>query len=179
MRYPEKIENEISAKRKAQRLLFDSMLRRLRTDIMGLPDRRTGKNLTYSMEDIGLSAFSVFFTQSPSFLSFQKTMLMNTGKNNADTIFGIEKIPCDNHIRSILDEVCPSNLYSMFPYIVNAMDEAEYPDSFRIINDNILIALDGTQYFSSDKIHCDNCSVKNHSTVISSSLFRQYKSLTT
>ncbi|MCP4648893.1 MAG: ISNCY family transposase [PVC group bacterium] len=138
------------------------MLRQLRAEIMGLPDRRTGKNLTYSMEDIGPGAFSVFFTQSPSFLSFQKTMQMNTGKNNADTIFGIEKIPCDNHIRSILDEVCPSDLYSMFPYIVNAMDEAEYPDSFRIINDNILIALDGTQYFSSDKIHCDNCSVKNH-----------------
>ena len=162
MRYPEKIENEILAKRKAQGLLFDSMLRQLRAEIMGLPDKRTGKNLTYSMEDIGLGAFSVFFTQSPSFLSFQKTMQMTKGKNNADTIFGIGKIPCDNHIRVILDEVCPSNLYSMFPYIVNGMDEAQYLDTFRVINDNILIALDGTQYFSSNKIHCDNCSVKNH-----------------
>lgn len=162
MRYPEKIENEILAKRKAQELLFDSMLRQLRTTITGLPDKRTGKNLTYSIEDIGLSAFSVFFTQTPSFLSFQKTMLTVKGKNNAQTIFGIDKIPCDNHIRAILDEVCPSYLYSMFPYIVNAMDEAEYLDAFRVMNDNILIALDGTQYFSSDKIHCDNCSVKNH-----------------
>ncbi len=42
------------------------------------------------------------------------------------------------------------------------MDEAEYLAAFRVMNDNILIASDGTQYFSSDKIHCDNCSVKNH-----------------
>ena len=134
----------------------------IKPEISGLPDKRTGKNLTYSMEDIGLGAFSVFFTQSPSFLSFQTSMQISKGKNNARTIFGIDKIPCDNHIRTILDEVCPSDLYSMFPYIVNAMDETEYPEAFRVMNDNILIALDGTQYFSSKKIHCDNCSVKNH-----------------
>jgi hypothetical protein len=162
MRYPEKIENEISARRKSQGLLFDDMIRQLRSTISGQSDKRTGKNLTYSMEDIGLGAFSVFFTQSPSFLSFQKSMQISKGENNARTIFGIDKIPCDNHIRAVLDEVSPSELYSMFPYIVNAMDEAEYPDAFRIMNDNILIALDGTQYFSSDKIHCDNCNVKNH-----------------
>jgi hypothetical protein len=44
----------------------------LRRTLGGLPDRRTGENARYSMEDIGLSAFSVFFTQSPSFLSTQK-----------------------------------------------------------------------------------------------------------
>ena len=34
-----------------------------------LPDRRTGKNLSYTMADFALSAFAVFFTQSPSFLA--------------------------------------------------------------------------------------------------------------
>jgi len=89
-------------------------------------------------------------------------MQISKGKNNARTIFGIDKIPCDNHIRTILDEVSPSDLYSMFPYIVNAMDKTEYLEAFRVMNDNILIALDGTQYFSSKKIDCDNCSVRNH-----------------
>ncbi len=70
MRYPEKVEKEILT----QRLLFDSMIRQLRAEIICLPAKRTRKNLTYSMEDIGLGAFSVFFTQSPSFLSFQKSM---------------------------------------------------------------------------------------------------------
>ncbi|GAJ18588.1 unnamed protein product, partial [marine sediment metagenome] len=43
---------------------------------------RTGNNTTYSIEDIALSAFSVFFTQSPSFLAYQTSMQQNKGNNN-------------------------------------------------------------------------------------------------
>ncbi len=50
----------------------------------------------------------------------------------------------------------------MFPYIIDTLDESQDLDDFRVMTDNILVALDGTQYFSSDKIHCDNCSVKNY-----------------
>jgi hypothetical protein len=35
------------------------------------------------MSDAALSAFSVFFMQSPSFLDDQKTMEKERGKNNA------------------------------------------------------------------------------------------------
>jgi hypothetical protein len=44
---------------------WDELVGSLRQTLGGLPDRRTGDNTHYSMEDIGLSAFSVFFTQSP------------------------------------------------------------------------------------------------------------------
>jgi hypothetical protein len=36
----------------------------------------------YAMSDAALSAFSVFFMQSPSFLDDQKTMEKERGKNN-------------------------------------------------------------------------------------------------
>jgi len=32
-----------------------------------LPDHRTGRNTTYTLKDAILSAFAVFFMQSPSF----------------------------------------------------------------------------------------------------------------
>ena len=38
------------------------------------PDKRKGKNKQYETRDAGLSAFGVFFTQSPSFLAYQRTM---------------------------------------------------------------------------------------------------------
>ena len=39
------------------------------------PDERNpGNNRKYSVSDSACSAFSVFFTQSPSFLSFQRTL---------------------------------------------------------------------------------------------------------
>ncbi|PZN72095.1 MAG: ISNCY family transposase, partial [Candidatus Methylumidiphilus alinenensis] len=37
-------------------------------------DPRTGKNKSYTLVDAGLSAFSVFFMQCPSFLEYQRTL---------------------------------------------------------------------------------------------------------
>jgi hypothetical protein len=40
----------------------------------------------YAMPDAALSAFSVFFMQSPSFLDYQNTMEKEHGKNNAQSL---------------------------------------------------------------------------------------------
>ncbi len=77
---------------------FDSLVKELRHVISNFPDKRTGKNLHYNISDIALSAFSLFFTQNPSFLQFQRDMEKNNGKNNAQSLFQIDKIPSDNHI---------------------------------------------------------------------------------
>jgi len=91
-------------------LTFSDVVKQLRTTFETFSDRRTGKNTNYTMTDAGLSAFSVFFMQSPSFLDFQRTMQDTQGKNNAQTLFGVFKIPTDNHIRSLLDaaQACDS-----------------------------------------------------------------------
>ena len=61
-------------------LTFSDVVNQLRTTFESLPDARTGKNIRYTMTDAGLSAFSVFFMQSPSFLDFQRTMQETQGK---------------------------------------------------------------------------------------------------
>ncbi len=48
---------------------FGRLVETLRSVFESCPDERTG-NITYSMADAGLGAFSVFFTQTPSFLMF-------------------------------------------------------------------------------------------------------------
>jgi hypothetical protein len=127
-----------------------------------LPDKRTGQNTIYRMEDVALGAFSVFFTQSPSFLAHQTAMAETKSKNNAQTLFGIQNIPTDNHIRDLLDAVPPQRVFPMFERIIAALDELGHLQAFHAVNDQLLIALDGTQYHSSNTIHCDNCTVKNH-----------------
>ncbi len=44
----------------------------------------------------------------------------------------------------------------------NGLNNAGHLDIFRSYNGNLLIALDGTQYFSSKSIHCENCNQKHH-----------------
>jgi hypothetical protein len=144
-------------------LAFDDLIEEFHRVLEGLPDYRTGQNTTYSIKDAALGAFSVFFTQSPSFLAHQETMKRTKGRSNAESIFGIEKVPCDNQIRQLLDPIAPSYLFPMFELTFNDLEATGQLDAFRTFDDNLLFAFDGTQYFSSKEIHCQNCSHKTAS----------------
>jgi hypothetical protein len=76
-----------------------------------LPDRRTGQNTRSSVEDIVSSAFSFFFTQASSFLSFQSSLQQAKGQNNAQSLFQVGHIPSDHPIRQTLDPVAPQTLF--------------------------------------------------------------------
>jgi hypothetical protein len=162
MRTPEQDEHRILLERKLSEFTFDNMVRFFRQTISAFPDPRTGTNNTYSIEDAALGAFSVFFTQSPSFLAFQSAMQQTKGKNNAQSLFDLTQIPCPNHIKSLMDEVHPSYVTPVFKYLFDGLEKSGHLDGFRSYKNNLLVAFDGTQYFDSNTIHCDNCSRKHH-----------------
>ncbi len=143
---------------------FDHLIQRLRIVAAGLPDRRTGDNTIFSMADITMAAFSVFFTQCPSFLSYQQAMEQSRGRNNARSLFQIQRIPSDNHIRQTLDPVEPSHLFGLFDDLHQAFDKTGVLEAMRAVGGTRLIALDATWYFSSSSrnIHCPNCSQIEH-----------------
>lgn len=135
------------------------LISQVRYAAMSFPDHRTGNNTRYSMEDVVLSAFSVFFTQSPSFLSFQRAMQEQTGRNNADRLFTVSSLPDDHRIRTLLDGVPPDRLFPIFAFCFARVVAQGTIESFRS-ELGYLIALDGTGYFSSDTIHCKACLTK-------------------
>ena len=139
---------------------FDTLVDSFRQRLESLPDKRTGKNTRYGMEDAALSAFSVFFTQTPSFLEFQRTMEKNKGKSNAQKLFGVHQIPSDNHIRDLLDPLKPALINPVFEQAFQMIASGGQLNGFRGIEDNLLIAMDGTEYFSSNRIHCPHCSTR-------------------
>ncbi len=143
-------------------LSFEKMVESLRKAVQTFPDKRTGNNLTYSLDDVALGAFSVFFTQCPSFLVHQKAMEDAKGKSNAQTIFQIKQIPTDNHTRDLLDPVSWELAFPVFDYIFQGINKSGYLNNFRVFNGDLLIHFDGVQYFSSNKIHCEQCSTKKH-----------------
>jgi len=123
-----------------------------------LPDARKGRNIVYAMRDGGLGAFAVFFLQSPSFLAQQQLMQTRRGFSNARTLFGIERIPTDNQIRAQLDPVPPTALGPVFEQALEYAGERGVVESFRTKEGHLLSVLDGTQFFRSTKIHCEQCS---------------------
>lgn len=89
-------------------------------------------------------------------------MQQRYGINNARTLFGMEDIPTDTHIRDTLDSVTPDVLDPVFHDCLHALETSGHLDTFRtgIGENDLLIALDGTWYFSSTNVHCTQCSTK-------------------
>ena len=108
-----------------------------------------------------MAAFSVFFMQSPSFLAHQRQFEEGHGHSNCTSLFGISKIPGDNHIRDILAPASPVLLHPVFAEAVDQIRRIDGGlDVFRRLDGRVLIALDGTEYQCSRKIHCQQCSTR-------------------
>ena len=138
---------------------FDSMLAHLNDAISGLNDPRKASNAsTYSFKDIVLGAFGCFFMQSASFLDYQRHLDSRNGRNNAQSLFGLRQIPSVEHIRNILDQIAAEGLFEVFVQIYQALHQQGYLRGFETLNRSLLAALDGTDYYSSQKISCPCCS---------------------
>ena len=116
--------------------------------------------MRYTMADIGLSAFSLFFMQSPSFLAHQRRLEEGQGRSNCQTLFGLDKIPSDNHVRALLDPASPDHFHPVFAEVVAELEGSGGLEAFRQLGDHVLIALDGTEYHVSGKVRCQHCSTR-------------------
>jgi hypothetical protein len=143
-------------------VVLDQLLSDLKDACSAFPDKRKGEG-GYAMEDIGLSAFSLFFMQSESFLSYQRSLEEGQKTSNCQTLFGMTGIPTDNHIRSMLDPVHPSHLQGVFDSAVAALRDNGGMKAFQRLGERTLIALDGTEYFCSQKLGCPNCQTRKRS----------------
>ena len=127
-----------------------------------LPDKRKGSNTTYEIRETVIAAFSVFFTQCPSFLEHQNLMKKKRGKDNAFSLFGLKKIPSDNQIRTLLDPIPATTVFETFKTVWEWLRENKILNHFKYLDEEILLAIDGTEYYSSKKINCPHCNCRHH-----------------
>jgi hypothetical protein len=137
--------------------ILESLLDGLRCVCSGFSDARRRPDVDYSMADIGLSAFSLFFMQSESFLSHQRRLEQGYGTSNCQTLFGMKKIPTDNYIRLMLDPVSPETLQPCFDQVIEQLRQRDGLKAFQRLAGRTLVALDGTEYFCSQKLSCPQC----------------------
>ncbi len=75
----------------------------------------------------------------------------------------MKAIPTDNHIRAMLDPVEPSHLQPAFDGVLSALRQHGGLAPFQRLGSRVLIALDGTEYFCSQKLGCPQCLTRKRS----------------
>ena len=143
-------------------LTVDAFIQRLKTK--RLTDRRTGRNGQYEVNDAAQAAFAIFFMQSGSFLAGQRHLRQAKGKSNAETVFKMERIPTDTHIRNLLDPVSPTEVEDEFRYLLAEVESSGELNRWRVLDGRLAFSLDGVYYFSSQKISCRQCQSQQLST---------------
>jgi hypothetical protein len=101
-----------------------------------------------------LGACGSFFTPASSFVEYQRRLQHTQGHHNAQTLFDVEPIPCDNPGRKRLDPIAPSYLDAVFLEGFAGIETYRMLAHFRVLGDQLLVALDGTNSFSSTAMHC-------------------------
>jgi hypothetical protein len=144
-------------------LIFSVFLGFLQEGIEKIKDPRGKSNATkFKIDDAMLSAFSMFFMQSQSFLEYQRQLQSRSGKDNVQSIFGVAGIPSDQQIRNILDLISANSLSIVFERIYQFLQMGKHLKRYERLGRNLLVCLDGTEYHSSSKIFCECCSTRNH-----------------
>ncbi len=84
-------------------------------------------------------------------MEHQRQMHSRHGRNNAQSLFGLEQIPTHPQIRNILDQTAAKSLFKVFRCVYQALQRSGYLKPYQWLGGHLLVALDGSQYFSSLK----------------------------
>lgn len=102
------------------------------------------------------------YFQEPSLLQFQKRLKEDKGKNNLETILGLSETPEDTQFRAHLDEADREMFRPIFKTFTQRLQRGKHLEQFRLWDESYLIPIDGTEYFSSNTVHCSACLRKEH-----------------
>lgn len=100
----------------------------------------------------------------PSLLKFEESLLSQETvvRHNLEKLYGIKQVPSDTYLREELDEVSPNNISPAFKMLFAQLQRAKKLEGFTYLDGHYLMSVDGTGFFSSKKISCVNCCIKNH-----------------
>lgn len=137
-----------------QQLSADALYRLVRSVFRQVPDQRS-EMAEIPLHDALMAGFAVFALKAPSLLAFDKQRCSD--EVNLKSLFGLQHVPCDTQMRTILDDIDPQQLRPAFTDVFRQLQRGNALEPFVFFQSHYLLALDGTSYFSSEQVHCSSC----------------------
>ena len=132
----------------------DALLATMRSGFEKVKDNRPGK-VQHTLADTLMAGFAMFSLKDPSLLAFDERRFDEP--HNLKTIYGMSTIPADTSMREILDQVDPETIRPLFKDAFRPLQRGKMLEKMVFMEDAYLLNLDGTGYFSSNKLYSDAC----------------------
>lgn len=148
-------------------LCLDSMIKTICDCFSKIPDQRSNQRSDkITLLDTLLSAFAMMHLKYSSLLEFDRERNTEELDHNLKYMYRVQgKVPCDTHMRTILDPVIPAAFRAPFKELFSEVQRGGALKSFRFQNhqlkDYYLLAIDGTGLYYSGSCRCQECCIKN------------------
>ena len=137
------------------------IIRTLRQTFSRVSDKRRAGSVEHTLTDTLCAALALFQFKFPSLLQFDHARQVNDARfANLRRLYSLNTVASDTQMRSILDEVAPSELRSSFRALHTSAQRGKVLEDFTVLGGRHLLAIDGTGLFSSTKISCPQCGIK-------------------
>ena len=140
-------------------LSFNALRKSLSEHFRRIDDARQSAKVDYSLHDCLMSGFAMMFFQDPSVLTFQQRLQDGIHKNNLTSLFNVGKIPKDTQMRQVLDDIAALRLEGIFSDFLHRLQRGKHLVNYQFLDGSYLVSIDGSEYFSSENIHCPHCLV--------------------
>jgi hypothetical protein len=145
-----------SQRRERRHLHVDALIQRVRHRFEKLPEQR--RCPAFSLADTLMAGLALFSLKDPSLLAFCRRPV----DHNLRSVFGLQAIPSDTQLRTILDDIDPTSLRPVFRDVFRQLQRGKVLEQDVFLQGCYLIALDGVEYFCSTKVHCRHCLTRKH-----------------
>src|ERR1700687_401072 len=145
-----------SERHQRRHLHLDALLQRTRQCFAQIPDPRRCPD--FSLTDTLMAGLALFALKDPSLLAFCRRPV----DHNLRSVFGLQAIPSDTQMRTILDDVAPDQLRPLFLDVFRQLQRGKVLEDYVFLEGSYLVALDGVEYFRSQKVHCEHCLTRQH-----------------
>jgi len=123
------------------------------------PLNRNGK---ISMLDCLMSCFAIFSLKYSSLLQYEIEKKEFKTSENFKRLYLVKNPPSDTYMRERLDTLDPKEIKGAFKKIFSLIQRGKDLESYQYLDGHYILSIDGTGHYSSEKVNCKNCCIKNH-----------------
>ena len=143
-------------------LSFTTIRNMIAENLATIKDARS-TNSSNTIVDVMLSGLACMYYQSPSLLEFQRKMEKKEQRNNLRSMFTVQSLPTDQGMRNIIDQVdSETGFRPIFKELFGKLQRGKHLEQYQTLPGKYLLNVDGTQYYSSDKVSCKHCLVRGN-----------------
>ena len=143
-------------------LQFQPLVHELRQVFAKAPEWRDTGKIDYPLVDVAVSGLAMMFLQDPGLLPFQQRLQEKNGSSNLRNFFSVSQVPRETQFRDLLDSFDFHCLMAGLRRGITLLESTRAWLGFRNLDGRFIVALDGTEYFQSEKIHCEHCLERHH-----------------